>query len=221
MSALQKSIKCFLWQNDMGGHRSLVNKWTTFLKARLLCSVPGVNGIDTHFDELRECVFLYLRVKKKKLTSRTQMSPSPVLVLCLQRTCLSWAPRTQRIQWSTPYSPHPGTDRIFSWWPPRYACTDSNPQIAWHTWAVSHLFCRFVAGRSKGADMYSAGKHPGQVISSVSEKHTRFIFPFKNSFFFTSSIPFICNFLTTLNDTAGCKQLSVPPSNSQTGLPFP
>ncbi len=44
-------------QNDMGGHRSLVNKWTTFLKARLVCSVPGVNGIDTHFDELRECVF--------------------------------------------------------------------------------------------------------------------------------------------------------------------
>lgn len=40
----------------MGGHRSLVNKWTTFLKARLMCSVPGVNGIDTHFDELRECV---------------------------------------------------------------------------------------------------------------------------------------------------------------------
>lgn len=38
----------------MGGHRSLVNKWTTFLKARLLCSVPGVNGIDTHFDEMRK-----------------------------------------------------------------------------------------------------------------------------------------------------------------------
>ncbi|XP_061663906.1 semaphorin-3aa isoform X1 [Syngnathoides biaculeatus] len=43
-----------LCKNDMGGHRSLVNKWTTFLKARLTCSVPGVNGIDTHFDELRE-----------------------------------------------------------------------------------------------------------------------------------------------------------------------
>lgn len=41
-------------QNDLGGHRSLVNKWTTFLKARLICSVPGSNGIDTHFDELRE-----------------------------------------------------------------------------------------------------------------------------------------------------------------------
>uniref|UniRef100_A0A8C2ZYH4 Sema domain, immunoglobulin domain (Ig), short basic domain, secreted, (semaphorin) 3Aa n=1 Tax=Cyclopterus lumpus TaxID=8103 RepID=A0A8C2ZYH4_CYCLU len=48
-----------LCKNDMGGHRSLVNKWTTFLKARLMCSVPGVNGIDTHFDELRKCdVFL-------------------------------------------------------------------------------------------------------------------------------------------------------------------
>uniref|UniRef100_A0A3B4YJE8 Sema domain, immunoglobulin domain (Ig), short basic domain, secreted, (semaphorin) 3Aa n=1 Tax=Seriola lalandi dorsalis TaxID=1841481 RepID=A0A3B4YJE8_SERLL len=46
-----------LCKNDMGGHRSLVNKWTTFLKARLMCSVPGVNGIDTHFDELRKCVF--------------------------------------------------------------------------------------------------------------------------------------------------------------------
>ncbi|KAL8219230.1 UNVERIFIED_CONTAM: Semaphorin-3A [Gekko kuhli] len=44
-------------QNDYGGHRSLVNKWTTFLKARLMCSVPGPNGIDTHFDELQD-VFL-------------------------------------------------------------------------------------------------------------------------------------------------------------------
>ncbi|KAG7258527.1 hypothetical protein CRUP_024270 [Coryphaenoides rupestris] len=42
------------FNNDLGGHRSLVNKWTTFLKARLVCSVPGPNGIDTHFDELRE-----------------------------------------------------------------------------------------------------------------------------------------------------------------------
>lgn len=48
-----------LLQNDMGGHRSLVNKWTTFLKARLICAVPGVNGIDTHFDELRKCVIIF------------------------------------------------------------------------------------------------------------------------------------------------------------------
>lgn len=47
------------WQNDFGGHRSLVNKWTTFLKARLICSVPGLNGIDTHFDELRKWPMLW------------------------------------------------------------------------------------------------------------------------------------------------------------------
>ncbi|KAM6201592.1 semaphorin-3A [Rhynchocyon petersi] len=44
-------------KNDLGGYRSLVNKWTTFLKARLICSVPGPNGIDTHFNELQD-VFL-------------------------------------------------------------------------------------------------------------------------------------------------------------------
>uniref|UniRef100_A0A4W5PVB7 Sema domain, immunoglobulin domain (Ig), short basic domain, secreted, (semaphorin) 3Fa n=1 Tax=Hucho hucho TaxID=62062 RepID=A0A4W5PVB7_9TELE len=38
--------------NDDGGHCCLVNKWSTFLKARLICSVPGVDGIETHFDEL-------------------------------------------------------------------------------------------------------------------------------------------------------------------------
>lgn len=47
-------VACVAFQNDFGGHRSLVNKWTTFLKARLICSVPGPNGIDTHFDELRK-----------------------------------------------------------------------------------------------------------------------------------------------------------------------
>lgn len=41
-------------QNDVGGQRSLVNKWTTFLKARLVCAVPGADGADTYFDELRE-----------------------------------------------------------------------------------------------------------------------------------------------------------------------
>lgn len=47
-------VSSFPWQNDMGGQRSLVNKWTTFLKARLVCAVPGPDGADTHFDELRE-----------------------------------------------------------------------------------------------------------------------------------------------------------------------
>ncbi|CAO2617302.1 Sema3d [Lemmus lemmus] len=40
-------------KNDVGGQRSLINKWTTFLKARLVCSIPGSDGADTHFDELQ------------------------------------------------------------------------------------------------------------------------------------------------------------------------
>ncbi|XP_029463444.1 semaphorin-3F-like isoform X1 [Rhinatrema bivittatum] len=40
--------------NDNGGLRSLVNKWTTFLKARLVCSVIGQDGVETFFDELRD-----------------------------------------------------------------------------------------------------------------------------------------------------------------------
>ncbi|XP_071188490.1 semaphorin-3C-like [Salvelinus alpinus] len=43
--------------NDIGGQRSLVNKWTTFLKARMVCSVLEEDGTETHFDEL-ESVFL-------------------------------------------------------------------------------------------------------------------------------------------------------------------
>ncbi|GLD45817.1 sema domain, immunoglobulin domain (Ig), short basic domain, secreted, (semaphorin) 3bl isoform X1, partial [Lates japonicus] len=38
--------------NDVGGQRVLVNKWSTFIKARLICSVPGPHGIDTHFNQL-------------------------------------------------------------------------------------------------------------------------------------------------------------------------
>lgn len=43
-------------QNDEGGQKSLVNRWTTFLKARLICSVIGDDGVETRFDELREAV---------------------------------------------------------------------------------------------------------------------------------------------------------------------
>lgn len=44
----------FFSQNDVGGQRVLVNKWSTFNKARLVCSVPGPHGIDTHFNQLGE-----------------------------------------------------------------------------------------------------------------------------------------------------------------------
>uniref|UniRef100_A0A8C5NEA0 Semaphorin-3F-like n=1 Tax=Gouania willdenowi TaxID=441366 RepID=A0A8C5NEA0_GOUWI len=40
--------------NDEGGQKSLVNRWTTFLKARLICSVIGKDGVETRFDELRD-----------------------------------------------------------------------------------------------------------------------------------------------------------------------
>lgn len=42
----------------------LVNKWSTFLKTRLVCSVPGRNGIDTHFDELEDVFLLQTRDNK-------------------------------------------------------------------------------------------------------------------------------------------------------------
>ncbi|XP_072257845.1 semaphorin-3E [Pyxicephalus adspersus] len=47
--------------NDVGGQRMMVNKWTTFLKSRLVCSVPGPHGIDTHFDELEDVFLLNTR----------------------------------------------------------------------------------------------------------------------------------------------------------------
>uniref|UniRef100_A0AAY4BW45 Sema domain-containing protein n=1 Tax=Denticeps clupeoides TaxID=299321 RepID=A0AAY4BW45_9TELE len=44
--------------NDLGGQRMQVNKWSSFLKTRLICSVAGPNGIDTHFDELEDVFVL-------------------------------------------------------------------------------------------------------------------------------------------------------------------
>ncbi|XP_013363040.1 PREDICTED: semaphorin-3B isoform X2 [Chinchilla lanigera] len=53
-------------RNDMGGQRSLVNKWTTFLKARLVCAVPGAEG-DTHFDQLQDVFLLPTRDARNPL----------------------------------------------------------------------------------------------------------------------------------------------------------
>uniref|UniRef100_A0A8C5BYY9 Sema domain, immunoglobulin domain (Ig), short basic domain, secreted, (semaphorin) 3C n=1 Tax=Gadus morhua TaxID=8049 RepID=A0A8C5BYY9_GADMO len=52
-----KSLHTLLARNDVGGQRSLVNKWTTFQKARMVCSVQEEDGTETYFDEL-ESVFL-------------------------------------------------------------------------------------------------------------------------------------------------------------------
>lgn len=53
-SCVLLTVCAVVFQNDVGGLRSLTNKWTTFLKARLVCSIPGPEGVDTHFDELRK-----------------------------------------------------------------------------------------------------------------------------------------------------------------------
>uniref|UniRef100_A0A3B5MYW1 Sema domain, immunoglobulin domain (Ig), short basic domain, secreted, (semaphorin) 3E n=1 Tax=Xiphophorus couchianus TaxID=32473 RepID=A0A3B5MYW1_9TELE len=50
--------------NDQGGQRMLVNRWSSFLKTRLICSVPGPNGIDTHFDNLED-VFVLTKKDEK------------------------------------------------------------------------------------------------------------------------------------------------------------
>ncbi|XP_073184749.1 semaphorin-3D isoform X1 [Lepidochelys kempii] len=54
-------------KNDMGGQRSLINKWTTFLKARLVCSIPGPEGADTYFDELQDIFLLSTRDERNPL----------------------------------------------------------------------------------------------------------------------------------------------------------
>lgn len=73
-------------RNDMGGQRSLVNKWTTFLKARLVCAVTGSDGSHTHFDHLRDVFLLPTRDKRNPLlyavftTSSTVFKGSAICV---------------------------------------------------------------------------------------------------------------------------------------------
>ncbi|XP_003410111.1 semaphorin-3G [Loxodonta africana] len=50
--------------NDAGGQRVLVNKWSTFLKARLVCSVPGPGGAETHFHQLEDVFLLWPKAGK-------------------------------------------------------------------------------------------------------------------------------------------------------------
>ncbi|XP_074861253.1 semaphorin-3D-like isoform X2 [Carettochelys insculpta] len=48
-------------KNDVGGKHSLINRWSTFLKARLVCSVPGPQTSETHFDQLEDVFLLRTR----------------------------------------------------------------------------------------------------------------------------------------------------------------
>ncbi|XP_042304344.1 semaphorin-3D-like isoform X2 [Sceloporus undulatus] len=48
-------------KNDVGGKHSLINRWSTFLKARLVCSVPGLHDTETYFDHLEDVFLLHTR----------------------------------------------------------------------------------------------------------------------------------------------------------------
>nr|XP_008103286.1 PREDICTED: semaphorin-3D [Anolis carolinensis]XP_008103287.1 PREDICTED: semaphorin-3D [Anolis carolinensis] len=48
-------------KNDVGGKHSLINRWSTFLKARLVCSIPSLHGTETHFDQLEDIFLLRIR----------------------------------------------------------------------------------------------------------------------------------------------------------------
>ncbi|XP_075869277.1 semaphorin-3D isoform X2 [Nelusetta ayraudi] len=49
-------------KKDSGGRRSLIHRWTTFLKVQLVCSLPaGPAGLDTHFNHLEDVFLLETR----------------------------------------------------------------------------------------------------------------------------------------------------------------
>ncbi|XP_012682839.1 sema domain, immunoglobulin domain (Ig), short basic domain, secreted, (semaphorin) 3H isoform X4 [Clupea harengus] len=75
-------------KNDIGGQRSLVNKWSTFQKARMVCSVPGPDGIQTHFDQLQDIFIQHSRDKKNPLIYGLFTTTSDVLngsAVCVYR----------------------------------------------------------------------------------------------------------------------------------------
>uniref|UniRef100_A0A3Q2YPI3 Sema domain, immunoglobulin domain (Ig), short basic domain, secreted, (semaphorin) 3H n=1 Tax=Hippocampus comes TaxID=109280 RepID=A0A3Q2YPI3_HIPCM len=75
-------------KNDIGGQRSLVNKWSTFQKARLVCSVPGPDGLQTHFDQLQDVFILHGKDKKNPLIYGLFTTSSDILngsAVCVYR----------------------------------------------------------------------------------------------------------------------------------------
>ncbi|XP_030640157.1 sema domain, immunoglobulin domain (Ig), short basic domain, secreted, (semaphorin) 3H [Chanos chanos] len=75
-------------KNDIGGQRSLVNKWSTFQKARIVCSVSGPDGIQTHFDQLQDVFIQYGRDRRNPLIYGLFSTTSDVLngsAVCVYR----------------------------------------------------------------------------------------------------------------------------------------
>ncbi|CAJ1055494.1 semaphorin-3ab-like [Xyrichtys novacula] len=75
-------------KNDIGGQRSLVNKWSTFQKARMVCSVPGPDGLQTHFNQLQDVFILHGKDKKNPLIYGLFTTSSDILngsAVCVYR----------------------------------------------------------------------------------------------------------------------------------------
>lgn len=75
-------------KNDIGGQRSLVNKWSTFQKSRLVCSVPGPDGLQTHFNQLQDIFILHGKDKKNPLIYGLFTTSSDILngsAVCVYR----------------------------------------------------------------------------------------------------------------------------------------
>lgn len=88
-----------------------MNRWTTFLKARLICSVIGDDGVETRFDELREAPPPPVeRVREWRRLSLTFGSS--------QGTCSSSPRRTRGARRCTLCSPRPGETLLLLHPPP-------------------------------------------------------------------------------------------------------
>ncbi|KAK2841252.1 hypothetical protein Q7C36_012831 [Tachysurus vachellii] len=75
-------------KNDIGGQRSLVNKWSTYQKARMICSVPGPDGLQTHFDQLQDIFIHHGRDERNPLIYGLFTTTSDVLngsAVCVYR----------------------------------------------------------------------------------------------------------------------------------------
>lgn len=73
----------------------LVNRWSSYLKTRLICSVAGPNGIDTHFDELGRTsnVLFYLFIPLIFLTFSSQNIVCTFVFSSLLALCSYLVPR--------------------------------------------------------------------------------------------------------------------------------
>lgn len=84
-----------------------MNRWTTFLKARLICSVIGEDGVETRFDELSEAAITReLCLKKDCILTEAAFCRGLIDLesLVLQGTCLFSPHKTSGTPWCTPSS---------------------------------------------------------------------------------------------------------------------